>query len=148
MNDMLTNIINPKDGVWMELETNKGEDHYHEGVKLTCSYRGLMSIPDFNRIIDDPSSVGFVKLERVYWIDGSDRIGKKLIIRPVRFGHDHIYRHFLGSIFLRINQIVAIAPIDGNKEVKWIEKAASIQDKNEARSRKKRTFPSKSQLND
>jgi hypothetical protein len=119
----LINSLNPKDGIWVEVETNKGEDHYHEGVKLTCSYRGLLSISDFNRILDHSADSAFVKLERVYWIDDRKWEGKQLRIIPVRFGHDYLYKNFFGPIFLRINQIVAIAPIDGQKDMRWIEKA-------------------------
>jgi len=118
MNDSTTKSL------WVELETNKGEDHYHEGVKLTCSYRGLLSVAHFNRILDHPSDSGFIKLERVYWIDSHSWSGEKLNINPIRFGHDSIYKNFLGAIFLRINQIVAIAPINGEKDIKWIERAS------------------------
>jgi hypothetical protein len=120
----LANNLTLKDGLCVELETNKGENHYHEGVKLTCSYRGLLSMADFNRIIDNPSDTGFVKLERVYWIDEEELDGKKFNIWPVRFGHDDDYKNFLGPLFLRINQVVAIAPIDGEKDMKWIKSAA------------------------
>jgi hypothetical protein len=122
-NENLTNNLNFKEAVWVELETNKGEDHYHDEVKLSCSYRGMISLSDFNRILDNPSDPGFVKLERVYWIENVERRGKKINIYPIRFGYDYIYRNFLGSIFLRINQIVALSPIDGKKENRWIEKA-------------------------
>lgn len=117
----LTNALNPQDGIWVEIETNKGEDHFHEGIKLTCSYRGLLSASDFNRILDHSADSAFIKLERVYWIDDRKWEGKQLHITPVRFGCDHIYKNFLGPIFLRINQIVAIAPIDGEKDMKWME---------------------------
>jgi len=120
-----------KNGVWVEVETNKGEDHYHEGMKLTCSYRGLLSLSDFNRILDHSADSAFVKLERVYWIDDQRWEGKQLRITPVRFGHEHIYKNFLGPIFLRINQIVAVAPIDGKKDMKWME--SSITAKKTAR---------------
>jgi hypothetical protein len=112
----LTNSLNPKEGIWVELETNKGEDHYHEGVKLTCSYRGILSHSDFDRILDHSSDSTFIKLERVYWIENRKWNGERLNITPIRFGHENVYKNFLGPIFLRINQIVALAPIDGAKE--------------------------------
>jgi hypothetical protein len=131
----LINSVNPRDGIWVEVETNKGEDHYHEGVKLTCSYRGLFSISDFNRILDHSADSAFVKLERVFWIDERRWEGRQLRITPIRFGHDGVYKNFLGPLFLRISQIVALAPIDGEKDLKWME--ASITARRSAKSKKK-----------
>jgi|GEM_PF-2285703 len=122
---IMHNSLDQKDGIWLEIETNKGEDHYHEGVKLTCSYRGLLSIADFNHIRAHPSDTSFVKLERVYWIDGSAWNGKEFCITPVRFGHETLYRNFNGPLLLRINQIVAMAPIDGKKDMEWMESSIS-----------------------
>jgi hypothetical protein len=120
-NKRLGNSLKPKDGLWVELETNKGEDHIDGGIKLTCSYRGLLSFSDFKRLLKHSSDTSFVKLEQVYWIDSPVVENGQLRISPVRFGHDYIYRHFLGPLFLRINQIVAVAPIDGEKDREWVE---------------------------
>jgi hypothetical protein len=132
----LVNSLNPKDGLWVELETNKGEDHIDGGVKLTCSYRGLLSVSDFKRLLKHSSDTSFVKLERVYWIDGRVMEEGQLRISPVRFGHDYIYRNFLGPLFLRINQIVAIAPIDGKEDMKWMKMSVCAEPSVDRKKRK------------
>lgn len=38
---------------------------------------------------------------------------------------DYIHRHFRGSIHLRVKDVVSLAPVDGERDLKWMEKTAT-----------------------
>lgn len=114
--------------VWVEIETNKGAVHVFEGVQFTCSYRGRIDEHEFNAILEAPESKRFVRLDDVYWIDHDEWVNGELVIWPVRYGRDYLYKHLRGAKYLRVCDIVAMAPIDGDEDREWMDAAAKARD--------------------
>lgn len=119
--------------LWVEVETNKGTVHAVHGTKFTYSYRGSIEERDFQFLLNESESKRFIKLENVYWIDRDEWIGGELVISPVRFGRDYLYKNFLGPLYLRACDIVSIAPIDGDEDREWMDVAAKTRDEAGAR---------------
>ncbi len=114
-----------KHDVWVEIEINKGVVDLHEGIRYTWSYRGLLDDLQHKRLVNSPDDRGFLRLDNVYWIDAKGHEAGDLKIHPVRFGRDYIYRNFFGPLFVRACDVVSVSYLDGEKDVEWINDAAS-----------------------
>ncbi len=96
--------------VWVKIETTKSSDDI-------WTFKGQILKAVFEGIISNQLKQGYFKLENVYWIiteydDYGEEKGRNL--RQYGKGKlDALY----GDLYLKIEQLVSLAPIDGEAEL-------------------------------
>lgn len=104
-----------KDLLWVKIETTKGTDD-------TWCFKGQIEKTVFNRIVSNKLSQGYFKLDNVYWIinqyDDDSNSQEDILYQ---YGKDKLDA-YNGELFLRIEHLVSIAPIDGEKELARLNK--------------------------
>lgn len=96
--------------VWVEIETTKANDS-------VWSFKGKMLKAVFEGIASNQLTVGYFKLDKVYWVstkydDYRNKKGDKLC----QYGKDKL-KVYKGDMYLRIEHVVSISPIDGELEL-------------------------------
>jgi len=96
--------------VWVKVETTKATDD-------VWSFSGKMLKAVFEGIINNQLTSGYFKLDKVYWVlntydDNGNEDGEKLY----QYGKDKLKAN-KGELFLKVEHVVSIAPIDGEMEL-------------------------------
>ncbi|TVZ37323.1 hypothetical protein P886_1664 [Alteromonadaceae bacterium 2753L.S.0a.02] len=102
--------------IWVQIETTKANDS-------VWSFKGEMSQRDFKAITDNRRSNGYFKLDKVYWISSSyDDCGNEKGGTLYQYGQENL-RAFRGELYLRIEHLVSIAPIDAELDLESFKAA-------------------------
>ncbi len=101
--------------IWVKIETTKSNDD-------VWSFKGQILKGVLEGIISNQLMVGYFKLDKVYWIstkydDYGNEKGEKLI----QYGKDKL-KAYEGPLYLKIEHLVSIAPIDGEMELARFKK--------------------------
>ena len=100
--------------IWVKIETTKGNDD-------VWSFKGQLLKAVFDGIVSNQLTSGYFKLDKVYWIttsysdDGED-LGENLY----QYGKEK-FKAYNGDLFLKIEHLVSIAPINGEMELAKFE---------------------------
>ncbi len=101
--------------IWVKIETTKANDN-------VWSFKGQMLNGVFEGIVSNQLTLGYFKLDKVYWImqdydDSDNQKGEKLY----QYGKDKL-KAYKGNLYLKIEHLVSIAPIDGEMELSEFKK--------------------------
>lgn len=104
-----------EDLVWIKIETTKSNDD-------VWSFKGQVLKAVFESIVSNQLTTGYFKLDKVYWVsanydDEGNRKGESLY----QYGKDKLKTH-KGELYLKIEHLVSIAPIDGEMELASFKK--------------------------
>ncbi len=102
--------------IWVEFESNKSTD----GI---WTIKGQIQKSVFDGIVSNQLTKGYVKLDRVYWVstqydDYGDPDGQKL----TKYGGEGKHKDYRGDIYLKVEHIISVSPIDGEAELARFEK--------------------------
>lgn len=104
------------DLVWVKIETTKGT------TDGTWSLKGRILKAIFDAIISNQLLSGYFKLDDVYWVSMEyDDFGNEQGEKLYRYGLDKL-KAYQGDLFLKIEHLVSIAPIDGELELAMFSK--------------------------
>ena len=96
--------------IWVRIETTKSNNDI-------WAFKGQISKEVFEGVVCNKLTSGYFKLEKVYWITTQyDDDGNELAEKLYRYGQDKL-KAFAGHLYLRIEHLVSIAPIDGELEL-------------------------------
>lgn len=101
---------------WVKIETTKSNDEI-------WSLKGLISEEIFKGIISNELESGYFKLDQVYWLSPKyDDYGNEQDEELYQYGKGKL-KAYKGSLYLKIEHLVSIAPIDGEQELAMYDKA-------------------------
>jgi len=99
-----------KEMIWVRIETTKGnEDIWSLKGQIECSV--------FDAIVNNCQATGYFKLSKVYWINTAyDDYGNAKGEKLYEYGKGKLAAYH-GDLYLRVEHVVSIAPIDGESEL-------------------------------
>ncbi|WP_018415654.1 hypothetical protein [Teredinibacter turnerae] len=101
--------------IWVKIETTKGNDD-------VWSFKGLMWQRDFEKITSNEQRDGYFQLNKVYWISTIyDDSGNSEEEKLYQYGKGKL-EAFRGDLYLKVEHLVSIAPIDGASELERYQK--------------------------
>lgn len=99
-----------EDLMWIKVETTKSNDDI-------WSFKGKVLRAVFEGIISNQLTSGYFKLDNVYWISAKyDDYGNWSRDTLHQYGKGQWASHY-GELYLKIEHLVSIAPIDGEMEL-------------------------------
>ncbi len=107
--------------LWIKIETNKGTPEI-------SSYRGKIRRSIFKALINNKLATGFIKLSNVYWTsvewnENTETSEEHL----TRYGKPGEYATFTGDLYLRVEHIDAVSPLDGPKDLRRFGKKRELR---------------------
>ncbi len=101
--------------IWVKVETTKANDD-------VWWYKGQILKGVFEGIVSNHLATGYFKLDKVYWISQKyDDYGKHKGETLFQYGKDTL-KVYEGALYLKIEHLVSIAPIDGEMELGKFDK--------------------------
>lgn len=102
--------------IWVKIETTRGTDEIY-------SFKGQLLEAVFNSIVSNQVASDYIQLNKTYWIstsydDDGNKVGEKLF----EYGVTEHLKAYRGDIFLRIEHVVSIAPIDAEVDTAAFKK--------------------------
>ena len=101
--------------MWVEIETTKANDSI-------WSFKGQILKAVFEGIVSNQLTRGYFKLDKVYWLSTNydyPRKGKDEKLH--QYGKDKL-NAYKGNIYLKIEHVVSISPLDGEMELSKFNK--------------------------
>lgn len=99
-----------EDLVWVKIETTKSNDD-------VWSLKGQILKAVLEGMVSNQLTIGYFKLAKVYWISNKyDEDGNKQGEQLCQYGKDKL-KALKGDLYLRIEHVVSIAPLDGEMEL-------------------------------
>lgn len=96
--------------IWVKIETTKGNDD-------VWSFKGTLERAVFANIVSNQLTTGYIKLSDVYWtINRYDNKGDSIGEDLYQYGKGELSVYH-GELYLKIDHLVSIAPINGEEEI-------------------------------
>lgn len=109
------------------METNWYEIETHKGSRQVVNYRGQCDAGVVERIVSGELSKGWLRMDTVYWAEehwDDQQQFHQIVVR--KYGRDGAYKNFDGTLYVRIEDLVSIAPLkradrdeDFNEDPGW-----------------------------
>ena len=101
--------------LWVRIETTKSNDDI-------WSIKGQILKAIFDGMVSNQLTTGYFKLSKVYWIAATyDEEGNELEEKLYQYGQDKLEAYH-GDLYLKIEHLVSIAPIDAERELTRFKK--------------------------
>ena len=103
--------------IWVDIETTKSTD----GL---WTLKGQIQKTVFDGVISNQLTKGYIKLEKVYWTSSTyDEYGNPQGEKLTEYGGHGKLKDYLGDMYLKVEHIVSVSPIDGEAELARFKKA-------------------------